>query len=204
MNAMDKHFQSASGLVSPQALKLRALLFATIGLSVLIFALSMVHGGALSIFLAPVTGVFTLIFSITLGVLTHKDIVRLEKGGPRPDDSTRYLAISRIPSIVINFVLFILWLATLGVEASILTGLGYVHSAASSVSESTFSIGGKTSTSASSAPRASTGFEKAIGVGATETVFVGIQMGIMLAIPIMAILERRAMAPKPAAGIVHA
>ncbi|TFK18994.1 hypothetical protein FA15DRAFT_697775, partial [Coprinopsis marcescibilis] len=214
-----------SGQVPPRAIKIRALLYTSIFLSAAVLGVSLVHLGALSLLLAPIFGAFTLIFSITLVILTHKDIKRFRKGRPFKSaagvvgapDGTQTVAgnadmmiyASKIASIVFAFLLLVLQIVALGMQIVILVGLSQVSNRTLTVSGPRLgsrSPQGITFGSGSGIRGGSTGsgsggsslsvkvpnLERTLIMGGVEAGLIAFQIGILLSIGIVSILERKA------------
>ncbi|TFK18995.1 hypothetical protein FA15DRAFT_674816 [Coprinopsis marcescibilis] len=179
-------------VVTSRAKSLLGLLYTSLALSVLAFALSLVNLGVLSLFLTPVMGILTLIFTLTLVILTHKDFKKIRKGTfPEPRG---LIAVCRVPTIVITFILVVPWIAATGLVGTVVSAFGTVSSYTSG-----FSSGFGSSSSSSRGRSGSSGFgsstvngalDQVVAVGAAECALAGVQIFIVLTIGIMSAVER--------------
>ncbi|TFK19830.1 hypothetical protein FA15DRAFT_674099 [Coprinopsis marcescibilis] len=220
----------------PRANKILRLLYASLTLSVTTLAISAIYRGyssfGLSRFVSGVTFVFTLAFT----VLTHRALSKKSDVADSTDVVTteKLLAISRIPHIILTFILSLMWLATGLLEAFVVgytfrtlselkptttvqevfiaahqrpglsifvpvLALMYVPFPAEMVANVQSRTGLPADTLASMDPRDEAmlmewlrnSLKPFAAVTAVETVVVLAQLGVLLAIGIMAIMERR-------------
>ncbi|EAU87368.2 hypothetical protein CC1G_02127 [Coprinopsis cinerea okayama7 len=119
--------------ITPRQRILHRCIYVSLGLSLIIFALSMVFLGLLSFFLSIVAFAFTLAFNITMLVYKNKEDkiryvsdpgdnapIALDQVGSQPSShppsSRAHIpAICRLPTIISSFVISAFWLAAFGV-----------------------------------------------------------------------------------------
>ncbi|TFK19826.1 hypothetical protein FA15DRAFT_722822 [Coprinopsis marcescibilis] len=118
---------------SARARQMLGCLYTSLLLSSGVLALSMLHMGFLSLFMAPIAAFFTMIFSVTFIVFTHKDFNRRRQGLPKPGLDPGYdkhiwlLRIVRGPSIATALFLISIWFVSFGIEASVVSDMALTN-----------------------------------------------------------------------------
>ncbi|TFK19821.1 hypothetical protein FA15DRAFT_157324 [Coprinopsis marcescibilis] len=102
--------------IRPRARSILGLLYTSLVLSIIIFAVSMVYRGGGSLWISPVTSWLTIILALTLIIITHKNFAKIRKGSfTNEKGEMKLLGACRAPSIVFIFLLIGPWLAALGI-----------------------------------------------------------------------------------------
>ncbi|TFK19825.1 hypothetical protein FA15DRAFT_674095 [Coprinopsis marcescibilis] len=182
MPAEEKQIVFVSEDPSSRARKMLGCLYTSLFLSAGIIALSLLHLGILSLLVAPITGFLTLIFSVSLIALTHKDFARRRRGFPTPTDPgkdrhTWLLRICRAPSMASTWFLAVLWIAGLGIQANILSDMALANLGPVNIDGNTFR-------------ERVQGIETSVAIGGAEAALMGVQMLVLVVLSIMAMMER--------------
>ncbi|TFK18996.1 hypothetical protein FA15DRAFT_674817 [Coprinopsis marcescibilis] len=176
-----------------------SLLYTSLITAVVVFSLSLSHLGTLTFFLAPIVGALTWTFTLTLVVFTHKDLKALKRGTHKNDKNL--MAMCRLPSIVVPFILMVPWVVTLILLVFNLSFLGALYrtpTGAEIISDERWGRSGYTAIFRNivrpilERDDAKEYLGQIIGVGSSQASLVGLQCILMPLIGFLSTLERKA------------
>jgi hypothetical protein len=143
-------------------------LYATLSLSIPIYILQIttIFQPVGSLWILPANLMFTVIFSSTLVMVTFRDRARMHSDSTKSPPTLP--ALCRLPTLIVCFLIVVLWIAALAIMLLAMIVLSGSYTLVLGVVE-----------------------RVGVAIGSIEVVFVIAQIGLLLAIGILGVLERK-------------
>ncbi|TFK23035.1 hypothetical protein FA15DRAFT_670956 [Coprinopsis marcescibilis] len=154
---------------TPQTQAILHILYALLGISVVLFVISMLFGGVVTLWISPVTTLLAMVYSSTVLVLNYK----------RRNDAASFPTVERIPAIFFPFFFAVAYLAAICVAIVVV-----VHIAAQ--------LEGTADSLGVSLPDSARSGYIVCGFAIAEIVLMVVQVGLLTSVGALGLKERKA------------